>query len=319
MMPLASLESPPISKDHDKPSSSSSPSSCSFVREMSQPGPSSLSKLRDLTLGEHLNHEMAVDMPMMCEDGDEDSSQFSMSPREHFDHESELCMRYFESWAQTRQTEFVEQLVARMSFHQHEHIYSILMPMLQRDFITALPGKGLHHIAYKILSYLDERSLCRAELVCHEWYQVITDGLLWKKLIERKVASEPVWEGLSERRGWGKYLFRHVAPSEGINHQFFRQLYPSIISDISNMESNWKNARHTLTRIECHSENSKGVYCLQYDDHKIISGLRDNTIKIWNRESLECKRVLQGHTGSVLCLQYDEKVIVTGSSDSTIR
>ena len=139
MMPLASLESPPISKDHDKPSSSS-PSSCSFVREMSQPGPSSLSKLRDLTLGEHLNHEMAVDMPMMCEDGDEDSSQFSMSPREHFDHESELCMRYFESWAQTRQTEFVEQLVARMSFHQHEHIYSILMPMLQRDFITALPG-----------------------------------------------------------------------------------------------------------------------------------------------------------------------------------
>ncbi|CAI8049194.1 Beta-TrCP [Geodia barretti] len=202
MMPLASLESPPISKDHDKPSSSSSPSSCSFVREMSQPGPSSLSKLRDLTLGEHLNHEMAVDMPMMCEDGDEDSSQFSMSPREHFDHESELCMRYFESWAQTRQTEFVEQLVARMSFHQHEHIYSILMPMLQRDFITALPGKGLHHIAYKILSYLDERSLCRAELVCHEWYQVITDGLLWKKLIERKVASEPVWEGLSERRGW---------------------------------------------------------------------------------------------------------------------
>ena len=47
-----------------------------------------------------------------------------------------------------------------------------------------------------------------------------------------------------------------------------------------NMESNWKNARHTLTRIECHSENSKGVYCLQYDDHKIISGLRDNTIKV---------------------------------------
>ena len=46
------------------------------------------------------------------------------------------------------------------------------------------------------------------------------------------------------------------------------------------MESNWKNARHTLTRIECHSENSKGVYCLQYDDHKIISGLRDNTIKV---------------------------------------
>ena len=46
------------------------------------------------------------------------------------------------------------------------------------------------------------------------------------------------------------------------------------------MESNWKTAHHTLTRIECHSENSKGVYCLQYDEKKIVSGLRDNTIKV---------------------------------------
>ena len=122
-MPFATLEGPPAQS-----------------KDMSSSG--SLSKLRDLTLtnvGEHLKAEMMADLPM-CEDGDEDSSQFSMSPREHFDHESDLCLRYFESWTQSRQTEFVEQLIARMSFHQHEHIYSILMPMLQRDFITALPG-----------------------------------------------------------------------------------------------------------------------------------------------------------------------------------
>ena len=46
------------------------------------------------------------------------------------------------------------------------------------------------------------------------------------------------------------------------------------------MVANWKNGHHSLTRIECHSENSKGVYCLQYDDKKIVSGLRDNTIKV---------------------------------------
>ena len=70
---------------------------------------------------------------------DEDSSQFSMSPQD--DQETDYCLRTFENWAQTRQTEFVEQLIARMSFHQHEHIYCILMPMLQRDFITVLPSK----------------------------------------------------------------------------------------------------------------------------------------------------------------------------------
>lgn len=35
-----------------------------------------------------------------------------------------------------------------------------------------------------------------------------------------------------------------------------------------------------MQRIQCRSENSKGVYCLQYDDEKIISGLRDNSIKV---------------------------------------
>lgn len=52
------------------------------------------------------------------------------------------CVVWFQSWNQTQQTEFAEQLIACMSFHQHEHLYAILLPMLQRDFITALPGMG---------------------------------------------------------------------------------------------------------------------------------------------------------------------------------
>ena len=68
------------------------------------------------------------------------------------------------------------------------------------------------------------------------------------------------------------------------------------------MESNWKNARHTLTRIECHSENSKGVYCLQYDDHKIISGLRDNTIKVM---SGNCSSVIHARWSDLyMCSSY---------------
>lgn len=61
------------------------------------------------------------------------------------------------------------------------------------------------------------------------------------------------------------------------------------------------------------------MYCLQYDDQKIISGLRDHTIKIWQRDGLQCSRTLRGHSGSVLCLQYDDRVIISGSSDTTVR
>ena len=44
--------------------------------------------------------------------------------------------------------------------------------------------------------------------------------------------------------------------------------------------------------IQCHSENSKGIYCLHYYDEKIISGPRDNSIKMWDKTSLECLKVL---------------------------
>ncbi|KAK3557945.1 hypothetical protein QTP86_003865 [Hemibagrus guttatus] len=238
--------------------------------------------------------------------------------RATFEKEKEMCIQMFEQWSEADQVEFVEHLISRMCHYQHGHINSYLKPMLQRDFITALPARGLEHIAENILSFLDARSLCAAELVCREWHRVISEGMLWKKLIERMVRTDPLWKGLSERHQWEKYLFKNRT-NEAPPNSYYHSLYPKIIQDIETIEANWRCGRHNLQRIQCRSENSKGVYCLQYDDDKIISGLRDNSIKIWDKHTLECLKILTGHTGSVLCLQYDDRVIVTGSSDSTVR
>ncbi|XP_032222090.1 F-box/WD repeat-containing protein 1A isoform X2 [Nematostella vectensis] len=249
---------------------------------------------------------------------DEDQLDTSEMATEKYFEQRDSCMEYFEKWTESEQVQFVEYLLSRMCHFQHGHVNAFLKPMLQRDFITALPAKGLDHIAENILSFLDAKSLCAAEVVCKEWHRVIADGMLWKKLIERKVRTDPLWHGLSERRGWGQYLFKSKVPDPP-NNDFFRKLYPKIIQDLETIETNWRCGNHALHKIPCRSENSKGVYCLQYDDHKIVSGLRDNTIKVWDKKSLACVKVLTGHTGSVLCLQYDENVIVTGSSDSTVR
>ncbi|BET01724.1 D domain of beta-TrCP [Nesidiocoris tenuis] len=233
--------------------------------------------------------------------------------------EQDVCVKYFEKWSENHQIEFVQHLLSRMCHYQHGHINSYLKPMLQRDFISLLPKKGLDHVAENILSYLYSDSLCAAELVCKEWYRVISEGMLWKKLIERKVRTDSLWRGLAERRTWIQYLFKPKPGKTHPNHKFYRSLFPKIIQDIESIENNWRTGRHNLQRINCRSENSKGVYCLQYDDHKIVSGLRDNTIKVWGRYNLQCIKVLTGHTGSVLCLQYDDRVIISGSSDSTVR
>lgn len=100
--------------------------------------------------------------------------------------------------------------------------------MLQRDFISLLPKKGLDHVADNILSYLDADSLFAAELVSKEWNRVISEGMLWKKLIERKVRSDSLWRGLAERKKWIKYLFV-PRPGEYRSHSFYRQLYPVIM------------------------------------------------------------------------------------------
>lgn len=79
----------------------------------------------------------------------------------------------------------------------------VVFVLSMTHFINAtFPARGLDHIAENILSYLDAKSLCSAELVCKEWYRVTSDGMLWKKLIERMVRTDSLWRGLAERRGW---------------------------------------------------------------------------------------------------------------------
>ncbi len=49
-----------------------------------------------------------------------------------------------------------------------------------------------------------------AEQVCKSWLQAISDGMLWRRLIERRVREDGLWRGLAERRGWIRHLFNNI-------------------------------------------------------------------------------------------------------------
>ncbi|CAD5229441.1 unnamed protein product [Bursaphelenchus okinawaensis] len=254
--------------------------------------------------------------------------------------EKDAVIQQFSGWLEHEQTDFIKTVLQKMCHHQHGQIDQFLQPMLKRDFISLLPD-GLEE---NVLSHLDAKSLVASAAVSRTWRNKIANCMLWRKLIERRVRTDSVWRGLSDKRGWRKYLFIpkeqaaiQIAMSQGWNrpeaeefvqtqldmlnylHDFYWHLYRNINKDIAQIEENWRTGKHKLQRINCESENNRGVYCLQYDDEKIISGLRDNTIKVWRRSDLQCVQTLVGHTGSVLCLQYDERIIASGSSDSTVR
>ncbi|KAJ8317015.1 hypothetical protein KUTeg_004919 [Tegillarca granosa] len=231
---------------------------------------------------------------------------------QQFIQERDACTKYFDSWTEQDQNAFVEHCLMRMHHFQHGQINAFLKPMLQRDFISALPAKGLDHIAETILSYLDAKSLCSAELVCKEWYRVISEGMLWKKLIERMVRTDTLWRGLAERRGWILYLFKPKPGEPPKDHKFYRNLYPQIISDIEIWD------RNTLECVQVLTGHTGSVLCLQYDHNIIISGSSDSTVRVWDVRTGEMLNTLIHHCEAVLHLRFCDGIMVTCSKDRSI-
>ncbi len=54
----------------------------------------------------------------------------------------DITLQKFESWTETDQVDFIENLLLLMCHYQHGLVNEFLTPMLQRDFITLLPSKS---------------------------------------------------------------------------------------------------------------------------------------------------------------------------------
>lgn len=65
--------------------------------------------------------------------------------------------------------------------------------------------------------------------------------------------------------------------------------------------------------------HTRCVRALQFDSAKLVTGAMDNTLKIWDWHAGRCIRTLEGHTGGVLSLHFDSRVLASGSTDHTIR
>ena len=70
------------------------------------------------------------------------------------------------------------------------------------DVISNLSDIGAIELSFKILSFLDDCSLARAQMACSKWREIIADGLLWRRQVNIKLRNQSTWQEIAIRSRW---------------------------------------------------------------------------------------------------------------------
>ncbi|KAJ1916504.1 SCF ubiquitin ligase complex subunit cdc4 [Tieghemiomyces parasiticus] len=80
---------------------------------------------------------------------------------------------------------------------------------------------------------------------------------------------------------------------------------------------NWDRLRYRKMQFMAKDDNI--ITCLQFDDHKIVSGSDGEKIYVYETRTGNLLRQLSGHSGGVWTLQYVGNTLVSGSTDRSVR
>lgn len=142
------------------------------------------------------------------------------------------------------------------------------------DFISQLPTE----LAIQILAHLDAIALSTASLVSKQWSTVISSQHIWREaFLREKTATYATSGPIQPGAGLG------VPPLQLGNN--WRKIY-RVKEEV---DRRWKEGKATPVYLNGHSDS---IYCLQFDEEKIITGSRDKTIRIWDMRTMECKLVI---------------------------
>lgn len=101
--------------------------------------------------------------------------------------------------------------------------------------------------------------------------------------------------------------------------EIMRQKRPwkAVYSERYTVERHWRKGFYSLKKFAGHSD---GVLCCKYDNNKLLmTGSYDTSIKIWNTDTGNLIRTLNGHTMGVKALAFDDQKCISGGLDATIK
>lgn len=221
--------------------------------------------------------------------------------------------------------------MAQCCFTQLSFISASVRELIRIDFLTTFPPE----ISFKILSYLDTASLCRAAQVSRRWKALADDDVVWHRMCEQHIHRK------CTKCGWGLPLL------ERKRLRASKQLIEERAYKWTTREP--KSAAVSSTSLEAGNEPQSTVLCSQpgkssapnpkLDDPSFISlsGVEDRDhaktkFRPWkdvykdrfkvgtNWKYGRCSvKIFKGHSNGVMCLQFEDNIMATGSYDATIK
>ncbi|KAG9245192.1 WD40-repeat-containing domain protein [Calycina marina] len=142
------------------------------------------------------------------------------------------------------------------------------------DFINNLPAE----LAIQVLAHLDHAALFNTMLVSKSWHTISKSPHIWREVYLRDksktfATGRPITPGM----GQGMPAYRPDNPWKAL-YQVKQEL-----------DNNWREGKAEPVYLNGHSDS---IYCIQFDENKIITGSRDKTIRVWNMKTYACELVI---------------------------
>ncbi|MCJ1336504.1 hypothetical protein MMC09_001780 [Bachmanniomyces sp. S44760] len=133
----------------------------------------------------------------------------------------------------------------------------------------------------EIMSHLNAGSLMNAELVSRRWYSTASSVHVWRHMFQAEFESQlQSFPSNAHSLQVGGFGFGKRRPD-----QEWKRMWKTRKA----LQERWRNGHAAAIYLEGHKDS---VYCVQFDEHKILTGSRDRTIRVWDAHTYECIKVL---------------------------
>ncbi|KAK2680078.1 G-protein beta WD-40 repeat [Fusarium oxysporum f. sp. vasinfectum] len=212
-------------------------------------------------------------------------------------------------------------IITQCCFPQLSTVSREVQEQLKIDFLAALPTE----LSYKILSYLDTVSLCKAAQVSRRWRNLADDDVVWHRMCEQHIDRK------CTKCGWGLPLLEKKKLMAWSRHQqVHRQPNAADVVEIDDeAETQSSDSRKRQAddehqhddRVAKRSRVSNGEKSRQQlEQERKFRPWKDvyrDRFKVgYNWKTGRCSiKTFKGHENGVTCLQFDDNILATGHTD----